>query len=156
MFKAKATFFCVGENVAKHPHLYKRIIDEGHSLGNHTQHHCNGWLTTTENYLQQVNECGKLVDSKIFRPPYGKITPLQAFSIKKNYQIVMWDVLSRDYDTQLLPEQCIDIVKKHASPGSIIVMHDSIKAMPRLQQLLPAILEFYTKQSIAFKTLPVH
>lgn len=153
LYNAKATFFCIGNNVLKHPEIYSEIIKQGHKTGNHTQNHLNGWKVLNKNYFQDIEECTKLVRSGLFRPPYGKIKPSQIKRLKHNYKLVMWDVLSRDYDQSLSVENCHKSVIREAKPGSIVVFHDSIKAESRLRGSLPAVLEHFKKQGYEFARL---
>ncbi|GAB5401160.1 MAG: polysaccharide deacetylase family protein [Aureisphaera sp.] len=145
---AKATFFCIGDNIAKHPEVFARIQAEGHSIGNHTFNHLNGWKTTTENYVENTLRAEETLmkegcQSKLFRPPYGKIRFEQAKALRKlGYKIIMWDVLSADFDPAVSKEQCAENVLKHIKPGSIVVFHDSIKAEDRLTYALPKVLDF--------------
>jgi len=126
---AKATFFCVGENAKKHPKIITQILEEGHSLGNHTHNHLHGFKTSIEKYLENVDECAKHITSKLFRPPYGKLTRKQGRAlIQKGYKIIMWDILSYDFDKTLSPERCAENVTKHLKSGSIVIFHDSEKA----------------------------
>jgi peptidoglycan-N-acetylglucosamine deacetylase len=136
----KATFFCIGANVEKHPEIYRNIIQEGHLTGNHTQHHRNGFHTSNANYLNEVELCANSVKSRFFRPPYGRMKLSQYNSLKRNYQIVMWDVLSKDYDPQINAIQCRDHVLDHTRNGSVIVFHDSVKASNTMLPVLPEIL----------------
>ncbi len=131
-----ATFFCVGENVKKHPDLYKRILEEGHSVGNHTFNHLKGWKTPLYNYLENVNQCSEYVSSELFRPPYGKMTLGQYKVLKKKFKLIFWDVLTPDYDANISAEDCLKIVKKKTRPGSILVFHDNLKAKNKLTELL--------------------
>lgn len=142
-YGAKATFFCVGDNVRKYPMLYQQIIEEGHAVGNHTYHHKNGWKTDTSEYLQDVAAAAAVIDSPYFRPPYGKLRPTQMKMLAKDYSIVMWDVLSGDYDPKRTPEQCLQTVVQHSKPGSIIVFHDSVKAIATLKIVLPQVLQAF-------------
>jgi peptidoglycan/xylan/chitin deacetylase (PgdA/CDA1 family) len=153
-FQAKATFFCIGDNVRKHPELFQRIIDEGHRVGNHTFHHRNGWKTETAVYVDDVQACDQLVGSVLFRPPYGRIGFQQIQELKKRYAIIMWDVLSGDFDTELTAEDCIEHVKQHASDGSIVVFHDSEKASARVIPALPAVLQHFASSGFQFDPLP--
>jgi peptidoglycan-N-acetylglucosamine deacetylase len=145
-YNCKASFFCIGDNVRKYPQVYQRILAEGHAVGNHTFRHLNGWQTDTETYLHDVRKAQELIKSNLFRPPYGRIKTGQAnFLIEQGvlgnkYQIIMWDILSGDFDTKLTAEQCTQNVVLHAEPGSIVVFHDSEKAYPRLQACLPKVL----------------
>jgi len=142
-FDAKATFFCVGENVQRHPDVFQQIIKDGHAVGNHTLQHLNGWKTDTDTYLQNVQQCAELVPGNLFRPPYGRLRTAQATALKKNYRIVLWDVLSGDFDQGISPQKCFDNIRRHARPGSIVVLHDSLKAERHLRYTLPALLDFY-------------
>lgn len=155
---AKATFFCIGKNVLAEPQIYKRILEEGHAVGNHTHHHLNGWKTKNETYLTDVNEAGKYIDSILFRPPYGRITSFQAKNInaalkKNNAKIIMWDVISGDFDEALTGEQCLQNVILNATSGSIVVMHDSQKAFSRLNYFLPLALSFFNENGYQLKRL---
>lgn len=156
--QAKATFFCIGDNIRKHPDTFKQIIREGHQIGNHTYHHLNGWNTAAKTYVENTERCQQNIeavinisDTKLFRPPYGKIRPRQAKILRqKGYKIIMWDVLSLDYNSTLTKEQCLENVIRHIESGSIIVFHDSLKAFPRLEYMLPKVLEFLKERN--FKT----
>lgn len=148
-YNAKATFFCIGENANTNPELLKRIINEGHSVGNHTYNHVNGWQTTNSEYFRDVNQCAKVLqeisnqDTNLFRPPYGKITSAQANKLlSQGYKIVMWDVLSADFDTTVSAEECTKNVLKNIEPGSIVIFHDSLKAFKNLEHALPAALQY--------------
>lgn len=155
---AKATFFCIGRNVLAEPQIYKRILEEGHAVGNHTHHHLNGWKTKNETYLTDVNEAGKYIDSILFRPPYGRITSFQAKNInaalkKNDAKIIMWDVISGDFDEALTGEQCLQNIILNATNGSIVVMHDSQKAFSRLNYFLPLALSFFNENGYQLKRL---
>lgn len=155
---AKATFFCIGKNIENHPGIFKRIVAENHSIGNHTQNHYNGWKYTTKEYLENVLKCADLIDNtsnqKLFRPPYGKIKTSQAKElIKDNYKIIMWDVLSGDFDNSINKEKCLQNVLKNTNNGSIIVFHDSLKAKDKLFYTLPKILEEFSKKGYIFKAI---
>lgn len=141
-YNAKATFFCIGDNVRKYPKLYQRIIDEGHAVGNHTYSHVHGWKTADATYHADIERAARYIDSKLFRPPYGKLWPRQAKAISQMYDVVMWDVLSGDYNPQLTAEQCLHNVTKHAKAGSVIVFHDSVKAIGKLKAILPSVLQY--------------
>jgi peptidoglycan/xylan/chitin deacetylase (PgdA/CDA1 family) len=145
-YKVKATFFCVGENVKKHPELYKYIIGEGHFAGNHTFNHLKGWKTELDTYIKNVNECAGYVSSNLFRPPYGKITRSQYCMLKTQYKLIFWDVLVPDYDVNVSAEKCLDIAKKKTRPGSILVFHDNLKAKNKLTKLLPGVLDFLLQE----------
>ncbi len=148
-YNAKATFFCIGENIQKHPEIFLKLISEGHSIGNHTYNHYNGWQTSNKKYLENVALCQSEINNlqstncNLFRPPYGKITSSQAKAISNlGYKIIMWDVLSADFDTSISKEKCLENVLQNIVPGSIVVFHDSDKAFPNLKYVLPKILEF--------------
>jgi peptidoglycan/xylan/chitin deacetylase (PgdA/CDA1 family) len=158
LYQALATFFCVGKNVAAFPALYQQLLDEGHRVGNHTQHHLNGWTTPDDLYLKDIAEASGYIDSNLFRPCYGRITSFQAKQLKavmkgKDPVVVMWDVLSGDFDTSLTPQQCLSNVVFSAGPGSIIVFHDSEKAFPRLEYALPRVLHYFTEKGYTFRSL---
>jgi len=163
-FNAQATFFCVGANVEKNVSLYNEIINRKHAIGNHTMHHLNGWKTKTKAYLADTKECNSVLNSfqqqttnkkqqTLFRPPYGRITPSQYFSLRKNHRIVMWDVLSKDYDKNISSEQCLQRVITKSKPGSVIVFHDSAKAEKNLRYVLPKVLEYFSERNYNFCSL---
>lgn len=137
---AKATFFCVGRRVEAYPELYQRIIAEGHSTGNHTWSHRNGWTISTTDYIHDVKRAKGVIDSKLFRPPYGKIRPGQWMNLRKEYRLVMWDVLPGDWKAALDGEQIANRTLRSVRPGSILVLHDSAKAAPRMLPALERIL----------------
>lgn len=152
-YNAQATFFCVGDNVKKHPDVFQQVLDAGHLVGNHTMHHLNGWKTKYYSYLKNTLECKNRVDSNLFRPPYGKITRQQSVCLRQRFQIIMWDVLSGDFDQSISPEKCFQNVVTHAEEGSIVVFHDSIKAFGNLKHALPQTLEHFAKKGFRFETL---
>ena len=152
-FNVKATFFCIGDNVAKHPDIYRQILAEGHSIGNHTFNHLNGWKTGDKAYLENIEQCKELVQSNLFRPPYGRSKKSQYSILNTQYSIIMWDVLSGDFDINLSPEKCLNNVLKHSRNGSIIVFHDSLKAFERLEYALPLALENLKKKGYNFSKL---
>ena len=151
--QAKATFFCIGENVEKHPALYNRIKAEGHLIGNHTHTHPNSWKVNSDFFLNDVEEASKVINSTLFRPPYGKLTPRTLFSLRNKYQIIMWDVISGDFDEKVSAEQVQRNVIENATNGSIIVFHDSVKAAPRMLEVLPKILKRFTESGYSFLKL---
>ena len=156
-YNAHATFFCIGKNVAKHFDLHKQLINEGHQAANHTYHHLNGWKTKDNIYINDVKNASQIIDSNLFRPPYGKITRFQAKALIEGdmrLQTVMWDVLSGDFDNTLSNKKCYENVTKNAECGSIIVFHDSPKALPRLQYALPKVLEYFARENYSFQTIP--
>ncbi len=151
-FDAKACFFCVGNNVHKYPKTFHQVLEEGHMVGNHSYHHINGWRTPNEFYFEDVEKCNKLVQSRYFRPPYGKIRPSQMKYLKKYYQLVMWSALTYDFDAEITREECLDIAISKTSRGSIVVFHDSLKAEKNMLYALPRFLEHYAKMGYRFET----
>ncbi len=151
--EVKATFFCIGQNVQKHPELYRRILDEGHAVGNHTFHHLNGWRSNDETYLEDVEKCADLVSSRLFRPPYGRIGYRQMQLLKQQYRIIMWDVLSGDFDELLTADDCANNVLSGMRGGSIIVWHDSEKAAPRMLPALERVLHTIRIRTLRTETL---
>ena len=152
-YDAKATFFCVGENIVSYPKLYSRIIEEGHQVGNHTYNHLNGRKTDTSTYLSNYYKCEKLVDTGLFRPPYGKISYRQLKSIRKQSKVIMWDVLSGDFDASVGNDQCFRNVINNCSNGSIIVFHDSLKAADKVLNTLPRVLDHFKQKGFVFKRI---
>ena len=162
---AKATFFCIGHNIEKYPDIFKKVINQGHAVGNHTFNHLNGWKTTTGEYIENSTKWQevsgstpiskeKIKNTQLFRPPYGKIRKSQAKRLRQlGYKIIMWDVLSADYDTTITPKKCLKNVLENVSSGSIIVFHDSIKAFPNLKYTLPKALEFWAAKGYTFEKL---
>lgn len=158
---AKATFFCIGDNVRKNPEILKQVLSEGHSIANHTFNHLNGWKTPVDEYIANSLKAENLIcgltgrhGKKLFRPPYGRVSRKQAQLLELNgYKIVMWDILSRDYDQNLSPESCFSNVIKHTQTGSIIVFHDSLKAEKNLRVVLPAVLQHFSKKGYSFGKL---
>lgn len=152
-YNAKATFFCVGDNVKKNQDVYQLILDKGHKIGNHTMNHLNGWTNFNKTYFENIEKCDNLIHSNLFRPPYGKIKPTQINYLKKKYKIIMWDVLTKDYDESLAGEDCFEKVHKNCKPGSIVVFHDSLKAEKRLRIALPKTLDYLSKEGYTFSSL---
>lgn len=149
-YNVKAHFFCVGDNVRKYPAIYKRILEEGHKVGNHTHNHVNGWTLHSNIYLKNVSLAKQFIDSKLFRPPYGKLLRPQIKWLQaKGYTIVMWDVLTKDYDSKISPESCLQRSLK-AKEGSIILFHDSIKAEVNLRYALPKFIEAKLSEGYEF------
>ncbi|GAA4310921.1 polysaccharide deacetylase family protein [Compostibacter hankyongensis] len=189
-YKALATFFCIGKNVAAYPDVYQQIFIDGHAVGNHTHNHLNGWKTGTRKYVENVRLAEQYIDSRLFRPPYGKITPFQIRELKnptapagdsisdsgggatgsgeatappgilpasasvQGFRIIMWDVLSGDFDTDLDPKDCLQNVLFRAESGSIIVFHDSEKAWERLEYALPRVLEHFSRNGFRMAAIP--
>ena len=156
-YNAKASFFCIGKNVVEHPEIYQQLISHGHTVGNHTMHHVNGWKTEDDLYLQNIAQASIQIQSNFFRPPYGRIKKSQIRKIRADkflpQEIIMWDVLSGDFDTSISGQQCLNNVLKHSRAGSIVVFHDSAKAWDRLQVALPATLEYFTQKGFQFRAL---
>ncbi|MGZ5189992.1 MAG: polysaccharide deacetylase family protein [Flavisolibacter sp.] len=158
LFDAQATFFCIGKNVEEHKDVYKMILDAGHATGNHTYTHMNGWKTENEKYLNDVAAGAKLVKTNLFRPPYGRIRSKQADQISSvssipDSKIIMWDVLSADFDTSFSPQQCLFNVISNVTSGSIIVFHDSEKAFSNLEYALPSTLNFLKEKGFKMKKI---
>ncbi len=157
-YKAKATFFCIGKNVTEYPVMYKRIGEEGHRVGNHTHHHLDGWKTTTTAYLADVATASQYIHSDLFRPPYGRLRSSQSKGIgeamkNRSAKIIMWDVLSGDFDNSVAKEKCLQRVITKTKPGSIIVFHDSEKAFPVLEYVLPRFLLAFSGMGYRFDHL---
>jgi peptidoglycan/xylan/chitin deacetylase (PgdA/CDA1 family) len=152
-YRAKATFFVLGKQVQQAPELFARIQKGGHTVGNHTMTHRNGWKTDLNTYIDDIAQAAEWIPSKLYRPPYGKITPKQIKAVKRHYQIVMWDVLTRDYKPQLNIPKAANRICKSIRPGSILVFHDSKKAENQLFPLLKATLEFCRQSGYAMQAL---
>ena len=160
-YEAKATFFCVGDNLVKYPEVAEHVLAQGHVLANHTHNHLKGWRTPLQEYLQDVAQCQAALDKllqpqrshALFRPPYGRISSRQAAKLRGRYELVMWDVLTNDYDNTLAPEICLQNTLKHTQSGSIIVFHDSLKARRNMMYALPRFLEYFCGLGYSFKTL---
>ncbi len=153
-YQAQATFFCVGENVERHRVIFERLLEEGHRVGHHTEHHLNGWKTTPETYFANADLAAEKVGTTLFRPPYGRITPHQAAVLSRKYRIVLWDLVTGDYNAELDPQDIIQTVLKKTKSGDILVFHDSVKAWPNLRVVLPAILENFSKRGFQFRSIP--
>ncbi len=153
-WNAKLTFFCVGENVHKHPDIYQEIIKRGHQVGNHTYNHLSAWKTDRESYFENIDKASLLIKSKLFRPPHGQVYPWYLSKLKQTFnQIVMWDVLSKDYDNSLTGMQVFENVKNHLRPGSIIVFHDSIKAEKNMKYAFPKTLEMIAEKALTMRVI---
>jgi peptidoglycan/xylan/chitin deacetylase (PgdA/CDA1 family) len=151
----QAVFFCVGDNVRKHPEIYQEILARGHRVGNHTYHHIQGLKVTSKTYMKDVREAEKLIDSKLFRPPHGHIRLPQFFKLRKLYSIVLWDVVTRDYSCLMTPEQVLENVKKYTRNGSVIVFHDSLKGGEKTRYALPRSIEWLLEQGYRFKLIDI-
>lgn len=163
-FNAKATFFCIGKNVKNHPDIFQNILNDGHAIGNHTNNHVKGWRTSTKNYLTNIDKAQKNIDSAnvnhqsqekpLFRPPYGQIRSKQGKALLKlNYEIILWNVLSFDWDKNISKEKCSENVIGNTSNGSIVVFHDSIKASKNMMYAIPKVLEHFSKKGYTFKSI---
>jgi peptidoglycan/xylan/chitin deacetylase (PgdA/CDA1 family) len=159
-WNAKATFFCIGKNIEANPEIFQRVINEGHSIGNHTYDHLNGWNVSDEVYFDNIQKCEAVLNSKfqipnskLFRPPYGKLKPSQYSALKAKCKLVMWDVLSYDFDLSMEKEKVLNNVLDNTEAGSIIVMHDSLKAKPKVEFALPKVLEYFTAKGFKFEKL---
>ena len=162
-YNAKATFFCIGNNIKKYPEIFKKVIEEGHAIGNHTFNHVKGWKTSNKTYINEVESCEEVIQksflkhqpTKLFRPPYGKIKPSQSRILrKKGYKIIMWDVLSVDFDVNITSQNCLNNVIENIENGSIIVFHDSVKAFQNLEYTLPKTLDFLKNKGFVCEKLP--
>ena len=154
-YNAKASFFCIGKNVVEETSIYKRILLEGHRVGNHTFNHLNGWKTDNKIYLDNIEKAREQIDSDLFRPPYGRVSAFQIRNLKEklHYKVVMWDVLSGDFDPGVTGEEAAERVIGNSKPGSIIVFHDSTKAFPVLQVALPIVLSYFYGEGYSFETI---
>ena len=151
-YNAKATFFCLGRNVDHYPEIYRQILDEGHAVGNHTYSHLKGWHTSNPEYLKDIELAEETIHSRLYRPPYGRFRKSQIREIQKKYRIVMWDVLSQDFNQSITPQKCLSNVLENVRSGSIVVFHDSLKAKENLYYTLPALLEKFSGE---YEFLPI-
>jgi peptidoglycan-N-acetylglucosamine deacetylase len=163
-YNAQATFFCVGDNIRKHPQVFRKLIENGHRIGNHTFNHYDAWRTETQKYLKNVAQCQEIIENhlpetlvlnekKLFRPPYGKINYRLFRNLSSDYNVVMWDVLSGDFDTVLSAEKCLEKTLKNTVNGSVVVFHDSIKAQKNLRYVLPRYLAYFSEKGYRFECL---
>lgn len=151
----KATFFCVGDNVRKYPHIYRQLLEKGHKTGNHTFNHVQGWKSHTAFLLENTAKAAELIDSKLFRPPHGHMRVAQNCALQKaGYRVVMWDVVTRDYSRYMSPQQVLDNVKRYTRNGSVIVFHDSLKAEKRMKYALPRAIEWLLEEGYSFALVP--
>lgn len=152
-YNVKATFFCVGNNIDKNPAIFKRLLDEGHRVGNHTYNHIKGWKTGTEAYMENIEKCQELTRTNLFRPPYGRIKKKQFRLVASTHTVVFWDVLTHDYDQVISPQKCLDNSIKYTRNGSIVVFHDNMKAQKNLKFVLPQYIEHFLKLNYKFAVL---
>jgi peptidoglycan/xylan/chitin deacetylase (PgdA/CDA1 family) len=152
-YNIKATFFCVGENVQKHPDTFAQVMSRGHKVGNHTFNHLKGFSVTDEEYYSNIDKAAELIDSKLFRPPYGRITGKQMKKLRDRYTIIMWDVITHDYNKNLSPETIMRTIKRYSRNGSLVVFHDSIKAKENVLTVLPLAIEYWKSKGYAFGIL---
>lgn len=151
----KATFFCVGDNVRKYPHLYRQLLENGHKTGNHTFNHVQGWKSRTSFLLENTAKAAELIDSKLFRPPHGHMRVAQNSALQKaGYSVVMWDVVTRDYSRYMSPQQVLENVKRYTRDGSVIVFHDSLKAEKRMKYALPRAIEWLLEEGYNCALVP--
>lgn len=154
-YNAKATFFCIGNNVVKYPKMLEKILQQGHAIGNHTFNHLNGWKHGNYNYVKDITLAEQYIPSKLFRPPYGRISKKQIELIKNDFKIIMWSVLSGDFDRKASKEKCFENVVNNTVNGSIIVFHDSEKAFESMRFALPRVLQHYTAQGYRFESISI-
>jgi len=152
-YKVKATFFCVGENVQKNPELYEEVLQRGHKTGNHTYNHLKGFSESVPDYIENVRKAAELIDSRLFRPPYGQISFKQQKKLRLMYEIIMWDLITHDYNSKLSAKTVLQNVKRYSRNGSIIVFHDSIKAKKNVLTVLPLAIEFLESEGYSFGVL---
>jgi peptidoglycan/xylan/chitin deacetylase (PgdA/CDA1 family) len=152
-YNASATFFMVGKNIKENQELFQEVLDRGHQVGNHTFTHMNGWNEENINYFHDVRHTEHLTRTGLFRPPYGKLRPKQAQFLQRHYKVVMWSVLSGDFDAQTTQEECLKNVVNNAGKGSIIVFHDSLKSADKMLWALPRVLEHFSNQGFVFRSI---
>lgn len=152
-YNAKATFFCVGDNVTKYPEILNDIINKGHAVGNHTFNHIKGWQSTNQSYINNIKKAAEVIPSNLFRPPYGRIKPSQIKLLKNDYRIIMWSILTRDYDKSLNPYTALKHLNKLTKPGDVVVFHDSEKAKENMLVMLKGMLQHFNQQQYQFKAL---
>lgn len=152
-YNIKATFFCVGDNVRKHPELFANILSEGHSVGNHTFNHLQAFKVSSQHYFKNIYEADKLINSNLFRPPHGQLRKIHALILRRTRRIIMWDVVTRDYSKKLTAQDVFNNVKKYARNGSVIVFHDSLKSIDKLKTALPQSIEWLKSQGYSFEKI---
>lgn len=159
-YEAKATFFCIGEKIQQNPEIFEKILKANHAIGNHTFRHLNGWKTPTTDYINEVEQCQKIIrehysssEKPLFRPPYGRITRKQLALLKNDYELVLWNVLTMDYDKAVSPTDCLNNGINHTKSGSIVVFHDSPKASEKMLFALPRFLAYFAERGFSFEKL---
>lgn len=152
-YNIKATFFCVGDNVRKHPEVFKMLVSAGHSVGNHTFNHLQGFKVKSDKYVENVELADAYIRSNLFRPPHGHLRIRQGTRLSKKFRFVMWDVITRDYNRKLSGEYVLNVVKRYVRNGSIIVFHDSIKAEKNMKYSLPRAIEFLLSEGYKFEKI---
>lgn len=152
-YNLKATFFCVGENVEKYPGIYNEVLRRGHKTGNHTYNHLKGVSVSTEEYVANVEKAALSIESNLFRPPYGRLKNKQRKALKAGYEIVMWDVITHDYNSNLSPITIMQNIKRYSRNGSLVVFHDSVKAERNMLAVLPLAIEYWNSKGYRFETL---
>ncbi len=163
-YKAKATFFCIGKNIAENPTTYQQLLDNGHAIGNHTYNHLKGWKSSNATYINDIEKTQEILNSKLithnsklFRPPYGRIKPSQGKALEKlGYKIIMWDILAIDWDSSVAKEEVLNNIISNTANGSIVVLHDSIKASKNMLYALPKVLDHFTKKGYTFKKIKLN
>ena len=153
-FNVKATFFCIGRNVERYPDIYRQVLAGGHATGNHTYSHLKGWFTPNLEYYDDISLAAHFIDSSFYRPAYGMITPAQLRHLKQQYRIVLWNIMSYDFDYYTSPEKCLNNVIRYTNVGSIIVFHDSLRASEKVLYALPRVLEYFLEKGFSFKSIP--
>src|SRR5512145_3347798 len=154
-YNAGATFFCIGRNVERNPDIYRHVLEHHHTTGNHTYSHLKGWYTSDCEYFDDITLASQFVTSGLFRPAYGMITPGQLRRLKQHYRVVLWDVMSYDFDSGTNPGRCLANVINNVHPGSIVVFHDSVKASEKIFYALPRVLEYFSERGYTFRSIPV-
>jgi len=150
-YGVKATFFCIGDNVRKHPGIFEQVRDQGHVIGNHTFSHLNGWRTPPAGYVENVMRCNDYFKTKLFRPPYGSFTPSQYLLLRKQFRFILWSVLTGDFHREVSPEQCLQKALNYSRSGSIIVFHDSVKSIEKVRYALPRFIEAFLGKGFRFE-----
>lgn len=152
-FNARATFFCLGRNTDRYPEVYQKILEQGHSVGNHTYSHLKGWKTQDELYYKDIDLAAQHISSNLFRPPYGQISRSQTEYLSRKYKVILWEVMSHDYESRLSADLSLRKVLRYTKSGSILVFHDSVKAWPKLQYILPRVLEHFSREGYNFEAI---